>query len=89
MKTSKSFPFSKARKITSTEVESARVAIEEKTGKKRQPRRGRPAKADAEKFVPISIKLHPQVLAWAKREARKRGIGYQTVINEALLKKAV
>nr|WP_253715866.1 BrnA antitoxin family protein [Bdellovibrio bacteriovorus] len=65
-----------------------RKAIEERTGKKR-PHRGRPAKSENEKFVPISIKLHPQVLAWAKREAKKRGVGYQTIINETLLKKAV
>jgi hypothetical protein len=30
--------------------------------------------------------LNPAVLAWAKREAKRRGIGYQTVINETLLK---
>ncbi|WP_277884114.1 hypothetical protein [Nostoc sp. FACHB-280] len=28
-----------------------------------------------------------QIIAWAKEEAEKRGIGYQTVINEALLEK--
>jgi predicted DNA binding CopG/RHH family protein len=27
-------------------------------------------------------------LAWAKKEAKKRGVGYQTIINEILLKKA-
>ena len=42
-------------------------------------------KAPGEKYVPISIRLHPQVLAWAKAEAKKRGVGYQSVINEALL----
>jgi hypothetical protein len=35
-----------------------------------------------------SIRLHPKVLAWARREARRRKVGYQTVINEALLEKA-
>jgi hypothetical protein len=29
--------------------------------------------------------LHPLVVAWAKREAKKRGVGYQTVINDVLL----
>jgi predicted DNA binding CopG/RHH family protein len=29
------------------------------------------------------------VLAWAKREAKKKGVGYQTVINDFLLKRAV
>jgi len=34
------------------------------------------------------MRLHPRVVAWAKREAKRRGIGYQTVINEVLLKAA-
>jgi predicted DNA binding CopG/RHH family protein len=29
----------------------------------------------------------PKILAWSKEEAKKRGVGYQTVINEALLEK--
>jgi len=35
----------------------------------------------------ISIRLHPRVLAWAKTQAKKKGVGYQTVINDILLKK--
>lgn len=88
MKSSKNFPFEKARRVSSKEVESARKAIESITGKKR-PNRGRPSKAAGEKFIPTSIRLHPKVLKWAKREAKKRGVGYQTVINEFLLAKAV
>ena len=88
MKNSKNFPFENARRVSGHEVDSARKAIETKTGRKR-PSRGRPSKSDAEKFIPISIRLHPQVLKWAKREAKKRGVGYQTVINEFLLAKAV
>jgi uncharacterized protein (DUF4415 family) len=88
MKNSKSFPFEKSRRISNEEVVAARKAIEEKTGKKRASR-GRPAKSDIEKFVPTSIRLHPKVLEWAKKEARKRGVGYQTIINEFLLAKAV
>ncbi len=87
MKNSKDFPFEKARRIAANEVASARKAIAEKTGKKRKAR-GRPAKADDEKFVPTSIRLHPKVLQWVKREAKKRGCGYQTVINEILLEEA-
>ena len=48
-------------------------------------KRGRPAKNEDEKYESISVRLHPKVLAWAKEEAQKRGINYQTVINEALL----
>jgi hypothetical protein len=28
------------------------------------------------------------VIAWARREARRRKVGYQTIINEVLLEKA-
>jgi uncharacterized protein (DUF4415 family) len=88
MKNSKNFPFEKARRITSQEVSSARKAIEEKTGKKRRSR-GRPVKSAEDKFVATSIRLHPKVIEWAKKEAKKLGVGYQTVINETLLAKAV
>ena len=85
MKKAKNFPFSKARRVTATEVESGRKAIEEKLDTKRKSR-GRPPKLE-EKYKPVSIRLHPKVLEWAKREAEKRGVGYQTIINEILLKK--
>jgi uncharacterized protein (DUF4415 family) len=84
MKKPREFPFEAARRVRAGETEAARRAIEHKLGKKR-PRRGRPPKG-AEKFTPVSIRLHPSVVAWAKREAKKRGLGYQTVINELLLK---
>ncbi len=88
MKNSKNFPFEKARRITSREVTSGRKAIEEKTGKKR-PSRGRPAKSEKDKFIAISIRLHPKVIQWAKKEAKKQSVGYQTIINEILLSKVV
>lgn len=88
MKNSKNFPFDKARRVSSVEVISARKAIELKTGKKRKAR-GRPSKTEADKFIPTSIRLHPKVIEWAKKEAKRRGCGYQTVINEILLEKAV
>ncbi len=88
MRNSKSFPFEKARRVTSSEVAVARKAIEKKTGKKRKSR-GRPAKNSEDKFIPTSIRLHPIVLKWLKEEAKRRGCGYQTVINEVLLKEAV
>ena len=78
------FPFETARRVTPNEAEVARKAIERKLGKKR-PRRGRPPKG-VEKYQPVSIRLHPSVITWAKREAKRRGLGYQTVINEVLLK---
>lgn len=86
MARAKDFPFDRARRISEVEVKAARRAIESVTGRKR-PSRGRPPKG-ADKFQPVSIRLHPKVIEWAKREAKRRGVGYQTVINEVLLKMA-
>jgi uncharacterized protein (DUF4415 family) len=84
MKKPREFPFESAHRLTANEAAAARKAIERKLGKKR-PRRGRPPKG-AEKYQPVSIRLHPSIITWAKREAKRRGLGYQTVINEVLLK---
>lgn len=85
MSRAKEFPFEAARRVTAREVESARKAIAAKLGKER-PRRGRPAKDEAERYRAVSIRLHPRVIEWAKKEARRRGVGYQTVINTVLLR---
>jgi len=87
MKRSSEFPFERARRISAGEVKSAHRAIERHTGRPR-PARGRPPKPEGERHRLISIRLQPRVLAWARRVASRRGIGYQTVINEALLKSA-
>ena len=86
MSRAKEFPFRQARRATSQEVEMARKAIESKLGVKRRAR-GRPAKG-LDKYKPIHIRLHPKAIRWAKSEAKHRGIGYQTVINQALLMRA-
>ena len=86
MRKRKAFDFEKARPITEAEIKSNKAAIESKLGVKR-PQRGRPPKG-GEKYKAVSIRLHPKVIEWAKREAKRRGVGYQTVINETLLKKA-
>lgn len=88
MKKVKEFNFASARRVSVKESESFRKAIEAKTGEKRE-KRGRPPKLVALKFEPISIRINPIALAWAKKEAKKRGVGYQTIINEALLKIAI
>ena len=85
MSRAKEFPFEAARWVTAREVESARKAIAAKLGKER-PRRGRPPKEEAERYRAVSIRLHPRVIEWAKKEARRRGVGYQTVINTVLLR---
>lgn len=84
MSRAREFPFESARRVTPKETAAARRAIEKRLGKKRPPRRGRPPKGD-EKYLPVSIRLNPKVVAWAKKEAQRRGVGYQTVINEVLL----
>lgn len=86
MKKAKEFPFESARRVTDREVREARKAIEQKIGTKRKSR-GRPPK-NGDKYLPVSIRLHPKAAAWARKEAERRGVGYQTVINEVLLKKA-
>lgn len=84
MKKESEFPFDQARRVTPVENEQFRDAIAQQFNLKLR-KRGRPPKEEAEKYEPIYIRLHPQVLAWAKEEAKKQGIGYQTVINETLL----
>lgn len=79
------FPFASARRITAQEVTAAEEAVREQFGIE-PPKRGRPAKDESERYEPVSIRLHPKVIEWAKEEAAEQGVGYQTVINEALLK---
>jgi uncharacterized protein (DUF4415 family) len=86
MKKESEFPFERARRVTPEESQKFREAISEQFGTKLRGR-GRPAKAEGEKYELISLRLHPKALAWAKEEAQKRGIGYQTVINEILLER--
>ena len=85
MKAIKEFPFEKSRRITPQEIRAHRQAIEEKLAKKRVLR-GRPPKDIKDKYLAVSIRLHPKIVAWAKKEAKTRGTQYQTVINETLLK---
>lgn len=88
MKKTEQFPFHRARRITPEEVEMYRKAIEDLTGKKRPKRPGRPPKLKIEKYVPISIRLHPQVFSWLKTEAKRKSLPYQTIINQILLREA-
>jgi predicted DNA binding CopG/RHH family protein len=88
MKSIKEFPFEKARRITGKELKTFRKAIERTTGIKRLQRRGRPPKASSEKYVPVSIRLHPLALKWLKSESKKQGVPYQTIINQLVLKLA-
>lgn len=79
------FPFAGARRIRPEEVAAARRAVKAQFGIE-PGKRGRRPKPEEERHEAVSIRLHPQVLKWARAEAERRGIGYQTVINEELLK---
>ena len=48
---------------------------------------GRPPLGASTKQL-IAIRLDPDVLVWAKREAKRRSIGYQSLINEVLVARA-
>jgi len=86
MKETDTFPFERARRISPKEVRMFRKAYENTFGEK-PPKRGRPTKG-VDKYQAVHIRIHPNALRWAKAEAKKRGIGYQTVINETLLSHA-
>lgn len=81
------FDFSKARRITAAERRMFRQAYKNTFGVP-MPRRGRPPKQSEHKYHDVHMKIHPKALKWAKARARQRRIGYQTVINEILLKHA-
>ena len=76
------------RPATAEEVELGRLAIQGKLGIPRQKRVGRPTKYASGKLKGVYIRLHPQVIAWAKREAQKRHIGYHTFLSEWLMQRA-
>ncbi len=59
----------------------------EKTFHVKRPSRGRPPKG-IDKYRDVHIRLHPKALEWAHAQAKHRGIGYQTFINEMLLRHA-
>lgn len=82
----KAFPFERSRKIKAPERRLFRRAYKNTFGEK-PPKRGRPPKGP-EKYQDVHIKLHPKALRWARTQARQRGIGYQTLINELLLHEA-
>lgn len=86
MKKAKEFDFSKARRVTPHETQAFKKAIEN-TFEIKRPSRGRPPKGPS-KYRDVHIRLHPLALAWAHEQARHRGIGYQTFINEVLLHRA-
>ena len=58
------------------------------TFKEEPPHFGRPFKYMDAKLVPVSIRLHPTILAWAREQAHKKHMGYQSFLNRLLLRLA-
>ena len=79
--------FARARHATPKELALFRKAYIRTFGHP-PPRRGPMHKLPSERYIPTYIKLHPKIVQWARAEAKRRGIGYQTVINETLLRRA-
>lgn len=73
------------RPATAEELDLGRRAIENTLGVRRPLRVGRPTKYPSGKLAGVYIRLHPKVLEWAKREAKRRHVGYQTFLSEWLL----
>lgn len=86
MRKTAEFPFERSRKITPAERRMYRQAYKNTFGHE-MPARGRPPKG-ADKYRDVHIRLHPKVYLWARAQAKRRGIGYQTLINETLLRHA-
>jgi len=78
----------RARRVTPEEHEQFCKALENTFHRPFPPRLGRPPKAPHEKYRDIHLKLHPKAFHWAQGEAKRGGIGYQTIINEILLRHA-
>ncbi len=70
--------FKRARRVTPEEHKKFHQAV------KNFRLRGRPKKTFG-RYKPVTIRLNPYVLEWAKDQAKKKGIGYQTFINQTLL----
>ncbi len=79
------FDFSKARRMTAEEKRFFRRAFKNTFGYL-PPRRKSHALKAKNQYKDIHLKIHLSVLEWAKRNAKKRGVKYQTVINESLLR---
>ena len=74
-------------RVTPEEHDRFRHALANTFGRPFPSRMGRPLKG-ADKTVSISLRIPPGILARIRVKATKRGIGYQTFINEILQRAA-
>jgi len=79
------FPFANARRISESEVRDAEKAIKQQFGINLTQNKSL-LKNEIENYQAISIQLHPKIITWAQAEAEKKGVEYQVIINEVLLK---
>ena len=77
------FPFDCSRRVTSEEHQKFKAAIEQKLGVKLRDRTAVPQTDDS--YESVVLQLHPRILTWAREEAEKQGVAYQTIINSVLL----
>jgi predicted DNA binding CopG/RHH family protein len=73
------FPFDRAHRVTPTEHQHFKTLLAQQFGTQ-------PDTTPEAPYPFVSLQLHPKILVWAKAEAQKRSIDYQTVINEVLLR---
>ena len=79
------FPFANARRISESEIIAAEKAIKQQFGINLTQSKSS-LKNEIENYQSISIQLHPKIITWAKAEAEKKGVEYQVIINDVLLK---
>ena len=72
----KPIDFSDAPELTPAELAAA--------VRRRAARRGRPT-LGPDTRQPIALRVDPRVLAAFRKEAKRRGVGYQTLIHEVLV----
>jgi predicted DNA binding CopG/RHH family protein len=77
------FPFDRSRRVTPEEHQRFKTAIEQQLGVKLHDRN--PVVQSDESYESVVLQLHPKILSWAREEAEKQGVAYQTVINAVLL----
>ena len=77
------FPFDRARRVTSEENTRFRQALTEQFGLNLKERQSLENIQNNDQL--ITLKLDPKVVAWVKKETKKRKISDQKLINEILL----
>jgi uncharacterized protein (DUF4415 family) len=78
------FDIKSARRVTSAEHARFHQAYVNTFGKEPPVRRGHPFKKPGDLYKHVHMRIKPTVLARVRAKALKKGIGYQTLINQIL-----